>query len=259
MFENYADIFTRRGADYDAAMSRCPNARQAEFEAILDIAAPQPGVTLIDLPAEGGYLCHYLDSATINLIAIEPSPAFHTLCRSRVANTHLAPLDCLPLPDNHADIAVSLTGLHHALKRLPIFLEVARILRPDGRFAIAEVDAESAVAAFLNQFVHRYNPNGHIGLFADAGYRNDLLLAGFELTRDDICRYHWRFASRQEMARYLTLLFGLTLADESKVIEGVERHLGYALDAQGGVHMNWSLRRLLAVKPAASQSRRLKS
>jgi ubiquinone/menaquinone biosynthesis C-methylase UbiE len=160
MFEDYACIFTRRGADYDSAMRRFPEARREEFAAILRLAAPRAGETLIDLPAGGGYLQDYLDSDAIHLIAIEPAAAFHALCRTRVRESHLAPLTALPLRDQHADLALSLAGLHHESERLRIFREVFRVLRPGGRFAIAEVAVNSAPARFLNEFVNQLSAPG---------------------------------------------------------------------------------------------------
>ncbi len=248
MFEDYASIFSRRGADYDAAMRRFPQARQEEFAAFLRLAAPQPGETLIDLPAGGGYLRDYLDAAAIHLIAIEPTPAFHALCRTRVAECHLAPLAALPLPDRHADLALSLAGLHHETERLMIFREVLRVLRPGGRYAIAEVAADSAPARFLNEFVHRHNPNGHEGLFADDDFRARLTQAGFAVVHDDVANYHWRFDSLPDMGEYLRLLFGMTLATPTQILDGVAQYLGFDRSAEGHVRMNWSLRCLLGIK-----------
>lgn len=248
MFEDYASIFARRGADYDTAMRGFPRARQEEFAAILHLAAPRPGETLIDLPAGGGYLRDYLDTAAIDLIAIEPAPAFHALCRTRVRECHLAPLTALPLPDQHADLALSLAGLHHETERLMIFREVSRVLRPGGRFAIAEVAAGSAPARFLNEFVHRHNPNGHEGMFADDDFRAKLTQAGFAVVHDDVANYHWRFHSPPDMAEYLRLLFGMTLATPAQIVDGVAQYLGFDPPAEGDVRMNWSLRHLLCIK-----------
>jgi SAM-dependent methyltransferase len=249
MFEDYACIFTRRGADYDSAMRRFPEARREEFAAILDLAAPRPGETLIDLPAGGGYLQDYLDPDAIHLIAIEPAPVFHALCRTRVGESHLVPLTALPLPDQHADVVLSLAGLHHETRRLEIFREVIRVLRPRGRFAIAEVAANSGPARFLNEFVHQHNPNGHEGLFADDDFRAKLTQAGFTVVHDDVVNYHWQFHSQADMAEYLHLLFGLALATHEQIIDGVAQYLGFDLLPDENVRMNWSIRRLLGIKP----------
>ena len=55
MFDSYAEIFAERGAAYHRAMAECPNARDAEFLAVLEPLAGRGGL-LCDMPSGGGYL-----------------------------------------------------------------------------------------------------------------------------------------------------------------------------------------------------------
>lgn len=246
---SYADIFEQRGQAHDEAFRRYPEACGEEVRAILRLAAPRAGETLLDLPSAGGFLSGHLDVPGVRLIAVDPSPVLQSLCARRVRESHLAPLDRLPLPDGSIDVAVCLAGLHHEPKLREVFAEIARVLRPGGRLAIAEVKEGSSVANFLNGFVDRHNSLGHDGVFFDDSYRERLREAGFSIRVDRDADYHWPFDSAAAMGDCLRLMFGMDRATPEAIFAAVERELGVDSLAGGRIGMRWSLRHVLAVNP----------
>ena len=162
MFETYKDIFDKRGAAYHKAMTDYPKARDHEFRIMLEMAVPEPGETLADLPSGGGYLRDHVKTPDISFVEVETSTAFHDMHRpAKNVRAVLCDMEALALDDSSVDVAVSVAGLHHAPDFRKIFREIGRVLKPNGRFCLADVPAGSPVDRFLNRFVNRHNSMGH--------------------------------------------------------------------------------------------------
>jgi len=75
MFDSYAEIFSRRAAEYHLAMTRYPEARDAEFLAVVEpLRGRDPGL-VCDIPAGGGYLAAYLPDG-MRYLGVEPAKDF---------------------------------------------------------------------------------------------------------------------------------------------------------------------------------------
>jgi SAM-dependent methyltransferase len=249
MFDTYEEIFNQRGASYHEAMTRQPHVRDDEFRAILAAAQVQPGETIVDMPSGGGYLRNYLPDRSVKMIAVETCRAFYECAATRDdVQSMLCDLEAMPLEDASIDVVISLAGLHHARSLTTIFQEVRRILKPGGRFCLADGEEGSSVAGFLNRFVNSHNSMGHRGQFIDSPFIDQLRTSGLVIESDQPCRYSWNFESTSHMSRYCALLFGLDQATPEQIITGIQDHLGY--QEQGGVcRMSWELRLIRCRKP----------
>ncbi|WP_162139242.1 class I SAM-dependent methyltransferase [Pseudanabaena sp. PCC 6802] len=227
-------------------MLNCPNARDAEFEAALSLANPQIGETLVDMPSGGGYLLNYKELKGVRLIAVDPSPIFFRCCQDSIAETHCCPLADIPLKSGEVDVVVSLAGLHHESDHVSIFREVKRVLRKGGRLAIAEVARNSPVARFLDEFVDAHNPDGHVGKYIDDSFRAAISEAGLTLKQDRAARYQWRFATTEDLSRFIRLMFGLEQIADLEILHGVKEYLGSLEFDERGIGLPWSLHLLLA-------------
>jgi SAM-dependent methyltransferase len=231
---NYTAIFAARGSAYDRAMQRWPAARDEDFRVPLEWLAAAPGEAVVDVPAGGGYLQRYLPAGA-HWFGHEP-------CGSFQRDGAYADTDLLPLPwsDGFADAAISIAGVHHLEDKRPLFRELRRVVKPGGRFVLADVHHASAVARFLDEFVGGHNSTGHAGSYLDTRVLDDLEVAGWRVERSARVALDWRFADREELAAYCRLLFDLRGLDDATLLGALEDYLGLA-DRDGAVALNWEL------------------
>jgi len=240
---DYAEIFAARANQYNLAMQACPRARDAEFLAIVQ-DLPTEAIDLLDVPSGGGYLSAYL-SSSIRLSSCDFSVGFAG------AGVPKASPQSLPYEAGSFDAVLSLTGLHHIARgNQDTFLaECHRVLRGKGRVLVGEVLRGSPVDAFLNDFVHRHNSQGHVGDFFDEGFLTQLTAAGFIETRMQVRSYAWRFADVASMAAYCRNLFGIDQADDAVIEAGLREYLAFREAKDGSVELPWQLVFYRAVKP----------
>lgn len=257
MFETYADIFNQRGQRYHQAMVDYPLARQAEFEAVLDLLDLSPHLTLCDAPSGGGYLHNFISVPDVKLYSVETSAAFAQETADLGDNTTLLckTIADLPLMSGTVDRVVSLAGLHHVDPQIDFYREAQRILVPDGILVIADVQAGSGVDRFLNSFVDQHSTMGHQGLFLGKHTLAALTACGFEIASAQMQSYTWQFPTPVAMAQYCQMLFGIDQADTPAILDGIQTCVGYET-INAGCQMNWELLCIKAINSPANKPAR---
>ncbi len=247
--DSYKDIFEKRGKEYDLAMTKFKNARDEEFENIIEIADLEDKQTLVDIPSGGCYLYWYLPKG-INLIPVETTKTFANFCKKNTGKNPVIveEISELPFKDESVERVISLAGIHHLSdkEKLRFYKEVFRILKKRGIFALADVFENTPTAKFLNEFVDRYNPMGHKGIFLNEETEKYLSKAGFKIEKTEIKKYYWKFENEDEMVEFAKLLFGIFKADRITLLEGIKSYLGYTKKEK--IFLNWQLFFIKAVK-----------
>ncbi|MCL6728926.1 class I SAM-dependent methyltransferase [Sphingomonas hankyongi] len=242
MFDTYTEIFADRASSYHQAMGLAPEARAAEFEAVLEpLRGRGPGV-VCDIPAGGGYLAPYLPPY-LSYVGVEPVEEFRELA-PKDRETILAPITEIPLPSQSVDHVISLAGLHHEEQLPLVFREMRRLIRKRGTAVLADVAVGTAPARFLNGFVACHNPRGHNGRFLDDKTCLSLAESSFRVVDDSLISVPWQFRDRIEAGEFCSGLFGIDALSPPEVASSLEREIG--LDAAGsGVELRWVLRRIV--------------
>jgi ubiquinone/menaquinone biosynthesis C-methylase UbiE len=246
--QNYEEIFEARGHLYNEAGSRCPQARVRERAALLDLLQAKPGEVICDAPAGGGYVADGIRARLgdrARVICVEPARRFASAISPVFEIRHDA-MDALTFEDASIDAVASLAGLHHFADKLPVFREWGRVVRPGGRVAVADVQADTDVAAFLNTFVDAWTPGGHDGIFLRPGELSaSLASVEFEPVAEELREVPWEFSDEPTMAMFCRTLFGLTKATVEQVHVGMKDYLRVETTATG-VRFLWRLRYALA-------------
>ena len=246
--KSYVDIFQKRGLQFAEACRLYAPAIAPEVETFLGFANLIEGETVLDAPASGAFLSRYVEVPNINLIALDPCPALSELASSLVKQSYCAPLSNMPFQDGHFDKVLCLAGLHHEPALAKFFEESFRVIKPNGRLIIAEVDEATAPAKFLNGFVNAHSSLGHQGLFFSSLYTDSLKNAGFMINENQYKRYHWIFESNKKMAEAIAMMFGIDQATPEQVLKAVEGILGTEQLSNGCVGMRWGLRFVSCIK-----------
>ena len=231
-------------------MATWPDARLLEFQALLSQVQVEDGQVVCDLPSGGGYLSRYLSSSNLIFQAMETSEYFFNQCpEDDNHDRYLCDLADLPLDSASVDRVFSMAGLHHVEDRFPVYSEIERILKPGGLAVVADANAGSATANFLNTFVHENNSMGHQGRFLQENDLDEMERSCLVIQSDHQIDYHWGFASAADMSAYSKALFGLDMADQATILKGIHKYLGYE-ESNNGVEMAWGLRFITVSKPA---------
>jgi SAM-dependent methyltransferase len=258
--EDWKQVWVTRGKDYHSANARFPAAREAERDLLINQLDLHPNQSLLDVAAGGGYLLEKVQQCfgdRIRLLAIEPSEAFASHLPKYVRRLPEGSITQFPLPDGSVDRVSNLSGLHHSTDRHLFFQEAFRVLQAGGILGAADVRHGSKVAWWLNDFVDRYNPHGHDGMFFHEGEMRQLFNdAGFTDVAEETVPYFWNFDSVEQMIWFCRTLFGIT-ADAETSLKGIAEILGYQHRKDGTVAMNWELVRTVGRKGTSKNTRTL--
>lgn len=246
--KNYNELFSERGRSYDRAMYYYPYARCQEFLQALNHLQIYDGMRVADIPAGGEYLRKFI-SAKIEYFPHEPCDGFQASTSSRGIHQQMTQ-ELLPLPwgNSFLDLTISIAGIHHIENKLELFQEIYRVTKSKGQMLISDVEKNSKVAFFLDNYVGQFNSTGHDGIYLDSTTALQMSSAGWCIETTKTYDFYWVFRTRYEMGDFCHQLFDIQHANINDTVRAIEEMLGVEDLADGGVGMNWSLLTLLGRK-----------
>lgn len=149
----------------------------------------RPGEVVVDLGSGGG-LDVFLASKQVGpqgrAIGIDMTPAMIERARANAeaggytnVEFYQSTIDKIPLPDASVDCVISNCVINLAPDKPAVFREIARVLKPGGRFAVSDIALKGELPEAIAKSMAAY-----VGCIAGAvridDYRAGLLAAGFE-------------------------------------------------------------------------------
>lgn len=144
------------GGDFPPEFAHIGFLTLTEARRLLDLL--QPSDTIVDVACGGGGPGLWMAKESgADLIGVDPSAAGLVTARQRAANTGLGErsrfqvgsFEQTELPDDTADVAMTIEAFQYAPDKRAALAEFARVLRPDGRVGIVCFEVDPAKAAGL--------------------------------------------------------------------------------------------------------------
>lgn len=261
------DFFTR-AISYTLAHKECPHARQEELITTLEIVGDIAGATVVEIGAGQGFLTGALVARVGSggkVVAVDNSElqlAELHIAQPTVQCVH-ASSESMPLADESADVVISLANFHHIADKPRAFRECARVLKPGGRFILADVCDRTAMQRYFDEVVDRICSTGHQHHFLDQR-ECEALATDNRLTilRWELKAVPWRFVSAEAAGLFLQRIHDAR-CDPSECWREASQRLGTSHQEDGHVQLHWQLFFMLVSKPpvgrSCNQSRRNRS
>jgi hypothetical protein len=248
---DYNITFAKRGDKYKYAIDTYPHTMDAEFETAVAVCDLKPNDVLLNIPATCIPLKNYFKVKPKEYIEYETNKEF-----ARITGLPQCEITSIPVASSSVTKILSLSALHHTTdeERRAFYAECWRILQPGGQLIIGDVEKNSTQDKWLNMFVNSYNSAGHNGRFWSADDFAGLETAGFAVTMERK-NYTWKWKNYKDMLDFSKNLFGMDLATETQILDGLLKYLKPRI-INDGYEIDWSLLYWKATKVCPAQSPR---
>jgi len=183
-------------AAYNALYAQPGKLRDADalYRWVLDLLAPHPDQTLLDVACGEGVLVRHAEARGIRAVGLDVAWQAARLARQRSNHILVGAGESLPFSDSSFDFVTNLGSLEHFLDPLQGVHEMRRVLKPGGRVAVLLPNSYYLADIIWHVWRTGYGPNHKQPLerFATYGEWKDLLSQG-GLKVERAYKYNFRF------------------------------------------------------------------
>ena len=183
--------FSRQAEAYAASAT---HAKDADLDIVEALADCRPGDRCLDIATGPGNVAFRLARKAALVVACDVAPGMLQVARRQAGERGLdnlrvvlAPSEALPFPGGAFDAITCRIAPHH-FRSVPAFLaEVARCLKPGGRFVLEDSLAPEAseTAAFLEE-IETLRDASHVHTLSRAEWTGAVSAAGLRITEEQV-------------------------------------------------------------------------
>ncbi len=203
------------------------------------------GQRILEIAAGTGLVTRTLEKRGATVIAVEPDTAMlhQLLLRSPKCPGIVARAECLPLPDEFADMVIIMSAWHW-LDAGATFVECARVLRDNSPLVIGWNGADQSVPWVKDLFALRRSLEGPGVLRHDADGVDTTLARDFDDVEAQVIKWEWSRSRDQLIKLFLTYSGVITLesAQRSELLDEVSRRVSVVLNGASSVEVPMSTR-----------------
>lgn len=122
---------------------------------------------------------------------------------------------------HYFDAVISIAGIHHLTdqEQFEFIAATRKVLRVGGRLLMVEVTTGSPTSRFLDGFVGRYTPTGHVGNYLKNDFVREVQLAGYQKVRRETVINEWVFRDKAHLYTWMTKFFGVSVPKQNLIAQ----------------------------------------
>ncbi len=111
------------------------------------------------------------------------------------------------------DAVISIAGIHHLTdqEQCQFIAATRKALKAGGWLLMVEVTNDSPTSRFLDGFVGRHTPTGHVGNYLKHDFGGMVELAGYQKIRRETVIHKWVFRDETHIHSWMTKFFGISV------------------------------------------------
>jgi SAM-dependent methyltransferase len=209
---------------------------------LVEMAAPDPVDLVLDVATGTGNTALALAPLVLRVIGLDVASAMLDQARARAQAENVENVEFvsgaaedLPFPDAQFSLVVSRHAPHHFHDLDKFLREVRRVLKPGGRFVVADQISPSAqIADWVDRWEQTRDPS-HFRQRTVAEWRQMVAAAGLSWIRDQLVPYELPFDWWVKQAGCDEVTVEQLQQQAQKTNEIVRREMGIKFDHSGGV------------------------
>lgn len=190
--------FTRQAEHFAAAAKIADTQLTQRF---IDAVAPRPEWNVLDVACGPGLVTAALAPLVASVVAFDLTPEMLLKARQRCEAAGLGNVSfrqgsaaVMPIADASFDCVVTRLSLHHFADPVPPLQEIARVLRPGGRFVVADViSSEDPEESALHNAIEILRDPSHVRMLPRSELLGLIGGAGLEVETQSTWDMHREF------------------------------------------------------------------